>query len=275
MSCDAYRKTRSERSKHRIFVNETDFQLSEADPHNMNRKFYMKNIEGNRHILEESLAERDLGVLINNRLCWSDQIRQIKARAYAELGKLRRTFIFWNVNTFKVLYCTFVRPYLEYCASVWSPINAYEIDEIESVQRNATKIVPELRSLHYLKRLNRLGISTLRNRRIRGDLIQYLKFYVGLCQISWIRPNPPRFALSSSGPAGSVRGSSHGVEGQFMRDCQQRDNFFSNRVVPFWNALPSEDIKSTDTNAFKNKLVSFLKTNKSFFSNLSTTVELR
>ena len=42
-------------------------------------------------------------------------------------------------------------------------------------QHRATKLVPQIRHLPYLKRLSILGLQKLEERRIRGDVIQYYK----------------------------------------------------------------------------------------------------
>ena len=51
-----------------------------------------------------------------------------------------------------------------------------DIQKIEKVQRRATRMVIELRSLNYKDRLNVLGLTTPDERHKRRDLIQkYLK----------------------------------------------------------------------------------------------------
>lgn len=244
----------------------------EADPHNIHHRFTMPTASGGRHILEETTLERDLGVHLNNRLSWTDHISIIKASAYAELGKLKRTFFNWTIANFKVLYCTYVRPKLEFCASVWSPYNDDDVAAIEAVQRNATKLVPQIRTMPYASRLEAIGIMSLRDRRLRGDLIQYFKIANKINSVNWVNPNRMRPALSAEGPAGSVRGASHAIQRQIMKQCEPRDQFFSNRVVPFWNALPGDVIRSNSTNNFKNNLDKFIKSNSTFFTSILSTI---
>ena len=50
-------------------------------------------------------------------------------------------------------YKTYVRPDLEYYASIWSPNLAKDIDALEKVQRHATKMVRGLGLLSYEQRL--------------------------------------------------------------------------------------------------------------------------
>ena len=47
--------------------------------------------------------------------------------------------------------------------------------KIEGIQKRATKMVIELRSMEYEDRLKKLGLTTLESRRKRGDLIQTYK----------------------------------------------------------------------------------------------------
>ena len=53
-----------------------------------------------------------------------------------------------------------VRPILEYGVTVWSPYRKGDIDAVESVQRRATLILPELRGLDYEARLRSLKLPT-------------------------------------------------------------------------------------------------------------------
>ena len=47
------------------------------------------------------------------------------------------------------------------------------------VQMSATKIVKDLRKMRYEERLRRLKMTTLENRRLRGNMIETLKILNG------------------------------------------------------------------------------------------------
>ena len=53
------------------------------------------------------------------------------------------------------------------------------IEKMERTQRIATKMTPELRELPYDKRLGRLRLPSLQERRERGDLIMMYKLVHG------------------------------------------------------------------------------------------------
>jgi hypothetical protein len=116
----------------------------------------MTKADGSMHTIEETATERDLGIHINNKLKWNDQVAKAKAKAYSVLSMLKRTFRDWDVRGFNILYTTFVRLHLEYCAQAWNPHMKQDKESLEAVQRHATKLVPSLRRLDYS-----LGITIL------------------------------------------------------------------------------------------------------------------
>ena len=79
---------------------------------------------------------------------------------------------------FLELYLHLVRP-LEYAVQVWSPKLLKDVDKLEKVQRRATKLVPEISDLPYETRLQILGLPSLKERRIRGDMIEVFKILNG------------------------------------------------------------------------------------------------
>ena len=70
---------------------------------------------------------------------------------------------------------------MEYCVQAWNSYYLYrkDIDILEKIQRRATKMVPELRHLSYIDRLKRLKLTSLEERRQRGDLIETYKIISG------------------------------------------------------------------------------------------------
>ena len=111
---------------------------------------------------------------------------------------------------------------------------------LNSLQRRATKLVPCLKNLSYEVRLEHLGLTTLEERRIRGDMIQYLKCFKGFNKIEWFNPDTVTSSICLFRPASGIKGNKHRLNRQFIRKFPQREHFFTNRIVPFWNILPEE-----------------------------------
>ena len=145
---------------------------------------------------------------------------------------------------------------------VWAPYRKKGIKILESVQRRATKLVPKLKNLPYEERLSLLELTTLSQRRLRGDLIQYFKIEKGLNKVIWCKDNLPANSLSSDGPANNICGQNNRLKRQATKNCDQRENFFSNRIIPSWNDLPSHVVNSNSVNIFKNQLDKFLSSKK-------------
>ena len=203
-------------------------------------------------ILDNTLNERDLGIIINNKLNWQDHINQITMKANVILGRLKKTFVNWKPSIFRILYKAYIRPLLEYASSTWYAIKKSQIKQIEKVQRRATKCVPQLRDMTYDERLKALGLTTLQDRRIRGDLILYYKIQSGFNKVNWFHPNEISPASRIEGPAGSIRGASN-IYKQTASNCESRRNFFANRVIDHWNKLPEQVKNAINVNEFKIK----------------------
>ncbi len=120
-------------------------------------------------------SEKDLGVTFARNMKFSIHIKNQVNRATGILGQLKRSFRYWTLDTCRTLYCTYVRPHLEYAAVVWSTPSKKDAKMLELVQRRATKLVPRIRNWRYEDRLAVLGLTTLHERRVRGDLIQMFK----------------------------------------------------------------------------------------------------
>ena len=131
------------------------------------------NMDGKELI--ETEEEKDLGILMDCKLDFGSHIKEIVGRANRMVGMIRTAFACLNKKMFLSLYMALIRPLLEYCVQVWSPHLQKYIDLIERVQRRATKLVPELRDLPYEERLKKLKLTTLEERRVRGDMIETYK----------------------------------------------------------------------------------------------------
>lgn len=109
----------------------------------LSQQLTMLDKDGNQAYLAESSAERNLGVIFDDKLKWNSHIQQIALKANYALGTLKRTFKKWNADMFLKLYTSFVRPLLDFCAPVWNQISKRHIKILKKVQRRATKLVPQ------------------------------------------------------------------------------------------------------------------------------------
>ena len=148
----------------------------------------------------------------------------------------------------RFLYTSLVRPHLEYAVQSWSPHLRKDIYTLEQVQRRATRLIPELCHLPYEERLKALDLTTLEERRIRGDLIEVYKLIHGIENIE-VRQF---FNIVREGPSTQTRGHPLKLEVPYCR-TERRKNFFSIRVINQWNKLPSDVVLSPNVNTFKRR----------------------
>jgi len=72
-------------------------------------------------------------------------------KACSVLGVIKRDFIHMDKSTFVLLYKATVRPHLEYANYVRCPFKKGDIENIEKVQKRATKLIISLKKLPYLE----------------------------------------------------------------------------------------------------------------------------
>ena len=77
-------------------------------------------IGGNR--LDRVPERTDLGVIIDDRLCFHSHIRSVVARAHQRSNMILRCFLTRNVNCLIKAFTVYVRPIIEYCSPIWSPL---------------------------------------------------------------------------------------------------------------------------------------------------------
>ena len=154
---------------------------------------------------------------------------KIASNANQVLGRLKRSFKSRQPSTFTMLYKS---SHLEYCALIWSPHLAKDIDILEKVQRRATKLITSISTLTYEARLEKLQLYSLYCRRQRGDLIEAFKILNSYYRID----SNDIFTLQHDS----------NTRGHEMKLFKPRiissigQHFFSFRIIQQWNSLPQE-----------------------------------
>ena len=199
--------------------------------------------------------ERDLGVRITSDLKTSAHCAFVCSRANRLLGMIRRTVVFRSPDVLTRLYKSLVRQHLEYCVSAWSPHYVKDKERLERVQRRFTRMVPGLKGFDYERRLERLKLMSLEERRNRSDLIEMFKISKGESAI-------PRNSFFRADTNERTRGHSRKLANDNFR-LDVRKYFFSQRIVRRWNSLSEEVISAGSVNTFKKRLEELRKLNQS------------
>ena len=200
--------------------------------------------------LEITTLEKDLGVHVDPQLKFSRHVEKQVNKANQILGMIRRTFEHLDAYVMKKLFTALVRPHLEFCNVVWSPLLQKDINLIEGVQRRASRMVPELKGLEYEDRLKRMKLPSLQYRRARGDMIEVYKHLK-----NHYTTNQDLLVLHGTS---ITRGHNYKLRKSHAR-TSIRKHFFSNRVVDHWNSLPAKTVNAPSLNSFKNRIDNYWK----------------
>ena len=217
--------------------------------------------------IEHVDVEKDIGVQIDEELSFEQHISTKVRVANAIMGQIRRSFTFLDPDTFKKLYTSMVRPHLEYGQCIWSPFLMKYINMIERVQERATKLVDGLSKQDYSERLKKLGLTTLRFRRIRGDLIEMYKHFHTYDNEAVTAPSFKRRERPSRHHKYQV------VDRLRVKERGLRENSFYGRVAPLWNSLPREVAEADNINIFKNRLDKHLENHPMKFNHQRIIIE--
>ena len=198
--------------------------------------------------LKETDSAKYLGVNISRDLSWSRHINQITMKANNSLNFIKRNIQTNNAKLKESAYKTYVRPLVEYAASVWDPWQdkfIKYIDKIEMIQHRAIRYI--FNDYSYLSSvsnmLSKLNLHTLQKRRQIISLTMFYKIKHNLVNIQFPSNIHPSLRSRYTIPRSRINAHMY--------------SFFP-RTAKLWNNLPPDICNSPDLGSFRAGLLKTL-----------------
>jgi len=198
------------------------------------------------HELENVTEAKYLGVTLTKKMSWNTHITKISAKANNCRIFLQRNLTKSSRETKLTCYRTYVRPILEYTASVWDPVeNSTLTNKIEMVQRKAARWISNRwdRTSSPTEMLKSLSLKTLEQRRKSSKIKMLFDIIQGVKIINEsIIPKRQRCKDVRFQP---IHGSIKAYKNSFFPNC-----------VEIWNQIPRElvNLNLNEVKKFKMKI---------------------
>ena len=210
-------------------------------------------------VLNVTEEERDLGVIVSSSLKPGAQCETAAKMANRVLGLISRSFHYRTKDTIVPLYKSLVRPKLEFAAAAWNPWLEKDAECIEKVQKRMIRMLSNVKGSTYEEKLRDAGLTTLKDRRERGDLIETYKTLNGINNVdkfAWFELPEDEHSRPNTRSNTTIRVDGEGeARVTLLREqarTELRNHSFRFRAARAWSELPDVIRNVKTTNAFKN-----------------------
>ena len=217
-----------------------------------------KPIDANHTIHGKELGHtknaKYLGVLISDNPFWNAHVDTVTKKANNTTAFLRRNLSSCPQHIKETCYKTFVRPQLEYAATVWDPHTDINIAKLEGVQRRAARFVTN--DYNYTSSvtamMRALEWESLQQHRQESKAVMMYRIVNSLVDI------PPEQHMHPQGTA-VTRGHQSRFMVPYSRKDTHRTTFFPS-AIRLWSQLPESLVNASSLDVFKTGIAVALST---------------
>ena len=260
---------------YRVIRTATDYMLMQRDVHSISECIKLKRLQFNANKCKMMLITRKksnslppppimldgtelkrvhsykyLGITLTSNMSWSPHITVCCNKTRRLIGLLYRRFHqHSSSSTLIKLYCSFIRPHLEYASVVWNPGLKGENNALENVQKFALRVCTNLWDLSYDKLLVKTRLPSLKDRRTRASLCHLFKIMHGLTEFADAPVHLMTFIHDT-------RSSNKTTICPLQPRTRLYQCSFFPTIISIWNNLPKEATQCKTLASFKNFILS-------------------
>jgi hypothetical protein len=195
-------------------------------------------------------SHKHLGVTFNNTLTWNNHVDSICSAANKKVTLLTKLKYILDRKTLQTMYCSFVRPSMEYANIIWNNCSDNDCDRLESIQRRALRtitggIVRTSSDLLY----EEIGLEPLVKRRERSILLFFHKIMYSNCP-GYLHNLKPHITQARHNR--NLR-SGNKLDLPKSRIVRHESSLIP-KAISMWNNLPKEIQDIADYKYFKSQL---------------------
>lgn len=121
--------------------------------HRAKRKTFDINIKINDCVIEQVIYTKFLGVIIDNRLDWTNHISYISSKLSKGIGIICRARKFFTKAALTTLYNSFIFPYFIYGVEVWGHASNTYLQQLIKIQKKIIRIITNSHYMAHTKEL--------------------------------------------------------------------------------------------------------------------------
>ena len=188
--------------------------------------------------------EKDLGIIVDDNLSFSDHAQNQASKAMKALNHLKRNIITRKMNIWINLYKVYVRPIFEYGLLSATPNLMSDMKTLERVQRHATKQVSGIGNLEWSERNRICGLLSIKDRIDRQTAVETYKIINGLSL-------PSNDLIEMAVHTKSTRATTNENLVHSLPKMRICNTTFRCRAPKIWNSIWPSTRKSKTTSSFR------------------------